>query len=167
MAEPMVDTPDDESPFPVAVAFSYLEIAELQDQLLEASTDLERLTGLLAHAVDQLLTGFGAAHARLESGAAAEAEALAACTTTPQGAPGVVALVEAIRGDLGDVVTALQFQDMASQLITHSVKRIRAVADLLGSQVMPEEGDTPKVELVTRHTPVAQREMDAGSVELF
>ncbi len=135
-------------------------VVDLQDQLLAASTDMERLVGLLDHAATQLLEEFAGARGHLEQvtvgsapgGADAQAQEI---------------LVAAMREHLSTAVTALQFHDMATQLIGHSVKRIRAVADFLGGRLMMDDGDSPDVEFVTRTCPVAQREMDAGSVELF
>lgn len=142
------------------VALAWPMLVDLQDQLLAASTDMERLTGLLDDAAGQLLSEFGAAQGHLERAQSAAPETPAADAARQQ-------LVYALREHLGTAVTALQFHDLATQLINHSVKRVRAVADFLGGQVMPEEGNPLPVEFVTRACPVAQREMDAGSVELF
>ena len=79
-------------------------------------------------------------------------------------------------------MTALQFQDMATQLIAHTHRRLRNCADRLAREVMGDVtgdvmgdvmGDDHKdgaavyddVEL--RPNPVTQDEVDAGSVELF
>jgi hypothetical protein len=135
-------------------------VVDLQDQLLAASTDMERLTGLLDDAAGQLLNEFGAAQGHLT-------RATAGLADPRQREASEQVLIDALRGHLGTAVTALQFHDMATQLIHHSVKRVRAVADYLGGQVMPEDGSGAAVEFVTRACPVAQRGVDAGSVELF
>ena len=69
----------------------------------------------------------------------------------------------------GVAVTALQFQDMASQLIIHTSKRLRSCADRLARETMgeDEEGEAVAEEAPLRPNPVTQDEMDAGSVELF
>ena len=66
-------------------------------------------------------------------------------------------------------VTALQFQDIASQLIAHTRKRLRHCADHLAAGAFDDEGDgaAPIDEAPLRPNPVTQDEMDAGSVELF
>jgi hypothetical protein len=66
-------------------------------------------------------------------------------------------------------VTALQFQDMASQLVSHTQRRLRNCADRLARDVMgdDEDGETVIEEAPLRPNPVTQDEMDAGSVELF
>lgn len=125
------------------------DVVELQDQLLEAATDLDRLAGLLEDAACQLTQRFSAADALL-GGAAADIE-----------------LAVGVRGELSAAVMALQFQDMATQIITHTVRRIRGVADFVGARMVDGEGESASVQLVRRHCPVAQRQIDAGSVELF
>ena len=148
-------------PREAAIELELPTVAELQDQLLAASTDLERLNGLLGDAAQQLLGGFGAAHAHLDAHMQRAAQDGASVTIEGEQALG------AVREQLQGAVMALQFQDMASQLISHAVRRVRGVADYLGSRVDTGEGDGPPVELVARACPVAQREMDAGSIELF
>ena len=71
--------------------------------------------------------------------------------------------------ELGGAVVALQFQDMASQLIQHSHRRLRSCVDQLARQTFDDDEDGPAVfeEAPLRPNPVTQDEMDAGSVELF
>jgi len=126
------------------------DVVELQDQLLEAATDLERLSLLLDDAAAQLMGRFSAADAQL-GGPAADND--------PR---------ESARRELAGAVTALQFQDMAAQILTHTVTRIRVVADFLGTHIDTEDGVVPApLQLVQRHCPVMQREVEAGSIELF
>ena len=73
-------------------------------------------------------------------------------------------------GQLAGAVTALQFQDMASQLIAHTHRRLRNCTDRLARDVMgddDEDGIAVIEEASLRPNPVTQDEMDAGSVELF
>ena len=143
-------TPD-EGP---AVQVPVMVAADLQDCLLMAVHDLHRLEGLLDHATDNLLARFGEANAAL----------------TDARVDGSAEL-RALRTALRSAVTELQFQDMATQLITHTRRVLQASAFRLAAQVMggeegedaaPTEGMAPD-----RPNPVAQREMAAGSVELF
>jgi hypothetical protein len=120
--------------------------ADMQDELLAAGTELERLERLLSDAVDQLLDRFGRAHALCGELADPRQPALAA--------------------ELRAAMTALQFQDMASQLISHSRRRLASVADCLGNVADGGE-DGAEVQWVGRACLVAQRAVDAGSVELF
>lgn len=102
-----------------------LAAADLQDHLMVASNDLERLQRLL----DDASTA------------------------------------------LGSAITALQFQDLATQLIAHTNQRLRSCVDRLGRDVFAGDEDDDDPGLVEqaplRPNPVTQDEMDAGSVELF
>ncbi len=127
-------------PLPVA--------AGLQDDLLAAGHDLERLQRLLADACTTLMANFCAADAHLAGLAPAQAAPL--------------------RADLHAAVVALQFQDMASQLIAHTTTRLRACADRIAAEALgDEDGEPVLVAPPLRPNPVTQDEMDAGSVELF
>lgn len=127
--------------------------AELQDHLMVASTDLERLQRLLDDASRTLLAHFTDATARIEVALAA----------------GEAVHVRQVHVTLGNAITALQFQDMASQLITHTSRRLRNCADRLARDAMgdDEEGETLVEAPPLRPNPVTQDEMDAGSIELF
>ncbi|PWW44474.1 hypothetical protein [Melaminivora alkalimesophila] len=135
-----------------AVQLPVLVAAELQDSLLMALHDLQRLEGLLNHATDNLLARFDEAQASL---------------ARPEGPAAPEALREALRG----AVTELQFHDMATQLIAHTSRVLQACAFSLASEVMgdsAEEAAAPVEGLAPgRPNPVTQSEMQAGSVELF
>lgn len=132
-------------------------MADLQDELLTAATDPARPQGLLAAAAAQLVARVAGADAALADVALAEG-------VEPGGAHALARARDALAGAL----VALQFQDLSAQLLTHAQSRIHAVADVLALRAMPgdEEAAAP-IELHARPCPVAQRQMDAGSVELF
>lgn len=136
-----------------------LVAADLQDHLLTATNDLDRLQRLLADASDSLMGHFYVANQHLgrllHDGAA-----------LPHIDTG--ALHEAMQS-LAGAVTALQFQDMASQLIAHTHRRLRACADQIACEAMGQdpEGDAVVEAAPLRPNPVTQDEMDAGSIELF
>jgi len=111
--------------------------AELYGQLTTARRDLDRLQALLADACNELLHHFSAA------------------TEAANAAP-------AAARHLAGAVTALQFQDLASQLIQHTSWRLRDCAE----QVAGSAADPARATL-TRGNPVDQAEMAGGSVELF
>jgi hypothetical protein len=77
--------------------------------------------------------------------------------------------LERARNHLACAVKALQFQDMASQLITHTSGRLRNCADRLARDafVGDEDGEAVVDEAPLRANPVTQSEMDTGFVELF
>lgn len=136
-----------------------LVAAELQDHLLTASNDLERLHRLLSDASEALMTHFYGANRQLN-------------VLLHQGAafPNLdTHVLHDAMSSLSSAVTALQFQDMASQLINHTHQRLRACADQLAREVMGQdpEGEAVVQEAPQRPNPVTQDEMDAGSVELF
>ncbi len=152
---PMSDQPipDAEPTFPLLLA------AELQDHLLSAGNDLDRLQRLLSDASEALMTSFYGANASL-NGLLHQAAALPHVDTH--------ALHDAMQ-NLAAAVTALQFQDMASQLIHHTHHRLRSCADQLAREAMggDDEDETIVEAPPARPNPVTQDEMDAGSVELF
>jgi hypothetical protein len=124
--------------------------AEVQDHLLTASNDLDRLHTLLADACDTLSASFFGANASVES-----------LRTHADG-------VQELTQHLGRAITALQFQDMASQLIAHTHQRLRNCADRLAADTFDtEDGDAVIETAPLRPNPVTQDEMDAGSIELF
>lgn len=138
------------------VRLPILEVVQLQDSLLGAVHDLQRLETLLAHASDALLQRFGDAHDFLASEAAdTEADALRA----------------QVRAALQAAVTELQFHDMASQLIAHTTKVLQVCAFRLAAETMEaEEGESAEPSVLrfpARPNPVTQSEMDAGSIDLF
>lgn len=128
-------------------------VAELQDSLLVVVHDLNRLDGLLAHTMENLLERFTSANANLADPALLASKEL-----------------DAVRSSLRAAVTELQFQDMASQLITHTSKILQGCAYRLAAESMGlDDGEAiPFVEEVPeRPNPVTQDEMQAGSIELF
>ena len=141
---------------------SLLVTAELQDHLMSASHDLDRLHTLLADACDTLMLRFKCASEQIH----ALMDEHRGDADSPQAAAAYRGLMQ----QLGGAVTALQFQDMASQLIIHTSKILQGCAYRLASESMgAEDGEAvPFVEEVPeRPNPVTQDEMDAGSVELF
>lgn len=133
-----------------------LAAVALQDDLNLVGNDLDRLQRLLCDACDTLLASFQAAHTGLD---AIDAGVPAAAQPA----------VSDVRDRLGNAVVALQFQDMASQLIAHAQRRLRSCADRIACDALPDDDDGPAaVEQAPPHpNPVTQDEMDAGSVELF
>jgi len=136
-----------------SVEMPVMLVAEVQDAILVVVHDLNRLDGLLAHTMENLMERFTAASANLANPALADTKEL-----------------DIVRSTLRAAVTELQFQDMASQLIVHTSKILQGCAYRLASESMgSEDGEAvPFVEEVPeRPNPVTQDEMDAGSVELF
>lgn len=139
------------SPLPMMAA------ATLQDHLMMASNDLDRLQGLLTQAHEALSRSF--------HGACEHVLALRDARDPVEGDGSYQALMQY----LGGAVTALQFEDLASQLIEHTNRRLRSCADQIARTAMGDDEDGPAVVLEppARPNPVTQDEMDAGSIELF
>lgn len=133
--------------------------ADLQDHLMVASNDLERLQRLLGDACEALLGHFYGATGELK-------QVLQRAAAAPQvDAPQLHAAMQHLAG----AITAMQFQDMASQLVEHTTKRLRNCADRLAADTFgdDEDGGTLVEAAPLRPNPVTQDEMDAGSIELF
>jgi hypothetical protein len=130
---------------------------DIQDNLMTATHDLERLQGLLSHACDELMQGFHGAAGNIQ-------ELVEAAQDTPS-----QELFDSVMQHLGGAITALQFQDMASQLIAHTNQRLRNCADRIARETMGDDEDGAAVveEAPLRPNPVTQDEMDAGSIDLF
>jgi hypothetical protein len=136
-------------PNPGNSAPALLAAAELQDHLMVVSNDLDRLRRLLDDASESLMNHFTQANDSLACGD-----------------------VQQAHRTIGGAITALQFQDMASQLIVHTSKRLRNCADRLARDAMGDDDDEGGGQAVIedaplRPNPVTQDEMDAGSIDLF
>ena len=133
--------------------------AELQDHLMTVTHDLERLQRLLDDAGEALSLHFYSA-SNIVSTVLRRDDALAASSK---------ASLSSVMDDIAGAITALQFQDMATQLIAHTSQRLRNCADQLARDTFGDDEDgEAMVEIAPlRPNPVTQDEMDAGSVELF
>ena len=151
---------DEPMPEPVLATLPLLAAAELQDSLIVATNDLNRLQRLLTDATEILMGHF--------YGASSEITLLSRLAAQHPELP--ESHLHATMGHLAGAVTALQFQDMASQLIDHTYRRLRNCVDQLARDVMggdDEDGEAVVQEAPLRPNPVTQDEIDVGSVELF
>lgn len=146
-------------PAPPPMALTVLAATELQDHLLVANNDLERLQRLLDDASQALMQHFTYASDHMDA-------ALVHLEASQQLEP---PRIREARQTLASAITALQFQDMATQLIAHTTKRLRNCADRLARDAMgdDEDGAAMVEDAPMRPNPVTQDEMDAGSIELF
>jgi hypothetical protein len=153
----MVDPADAPAP---GGAVPTLLAADLQDHLMTASNDLDRLQRLLADATTTLLQHF--------HGLSEQIERLRKQLDDPAKAFDAATLERAVQA-LGGAVIALQFQDMASQLINHTDKRLKSCADRLARDALSDDEDGTPLTMPAplRPNPVTQDEVDAGSIELF
>ncbi len=151
-------SPSDDAP-PMAPALSVLAATELQDHLLVANNDLERLQRILDDASQALMQHFTYASEHMDA-------ALVHLEASQQSEPPTI---REARLTLASAITALQFQDLATQLIAHTAHRLRNCADRLARDAMGDDEDGPALvdDAPMRPNPVTQDEMDAGSIELF
>ena len=138
-----------------APAMALAVAADLQDNLLTAASDLERLQTLLDDSHETLQSAFFGTLQVLQS--------------VREGAQLDVAVLDQGREQLLGAVKALQFQDMASQLIAHTGRCLHHCADRLARETFAGDGDdeAPAEQAPLRSNPVAQAEMNTGFVELF
>jgi hypothetical protein len=136
-----------------------LAAAELQDHLMTVTNDLERLQRLLDDAGEALSAHFYSASSHI-SALIKGVEGL----DTPDNAR-----LQQVMSDIAGAITALQFQDMATQLIAHTSQRLRNCADQLARDTFGDDEDGVTVVEIAplRPNPGTQDEMDAGSIELF
>jgi len=149
---------------------------ELAAETRSARAELEQLKELLSDAILRLVTSFSALYGLAERGQA----------TAPEG--GINA---DFAQQVNKAVTALQFQDMANQLVGHIDTRVAAIEQLTGSsakaptlapvlraQHMPQHEqrhaalDELGAAVIAAHgrrrdSPVAQARAAQGSAELF
>lgn len=141
------------------MSMSFLADVDLQDHLMVASNDLERLQGLIDDASQSLMAHFCGARQHIQQ---------ALCQTEALAQPDNSAIRDAMQ-TLGGAITSLQFQDLATQLIAHTKQRLRNCADRLARDILCDDEDDVGVvaDVPMGPNPVTQDEMDAGSVELF
>ncbi|GAA0757171.1 hypothetical protein GCM10009107_36500 [Ideonella azotifigens] len=124
-----------------------------------ASNDLERLQRLLDDASETLSGHFYGASSQLN-------DVMSALKALPD----LDGSMHVAMQNLAGAITALQFHDMATQLICHTQKRLRSCADRIARDAMGDE-DEDGMAIVEdgpgRPNPVTQDEMDAGSIDLF
>ena len=110
------------------------------------ASDLERLKLLIADAGDRLLASFSQV---IEISPRLEAQGNDR---------------EQLNQAIGSAVTALQFQDMCTQLTQHAQRRLTELEHALST--LTEEADESHL-MAMRQQPVRQDAMAAGSVDLF
>ncbi|WP_372656871.1 hypothetical protein [Hydrogenophaga sp.] len=122
-------------------------VSEIRDSILMSMTDLKRMESLLDHAAGNLLACFDSTSVALDN----------QFRTTPGD-------LSAVRQNLHQAVTELQFHDLASQLIAHTNHILQRCALSLSHT---DSGTPAPLSTPPRACPVTQSEMHAGSVELF
>lgn len=157
--------------------------------LTEVETDLLQTAILLSEAIEKLGSSFLAIHEAVTVQQNTIDLLLAGNPATPEIADKLKAMQQEIGQHVNAAVTGLQFQDMTSQLIGRTVRRVAGLRDVLGavgttgSDMLPETGTEDIVELLNNVNQVleaqsiklesglwkavAQTHMDSGDIELF
>ena len=157
--------------------------------LNEVETDLAQTSFLLGEAIEKLGASFMAIHAAISAQQALVDLLVASAAPAPE----IATRLQAMQGEIGRhvnaAVTGLQFQDMTSQLIDRTVKRVVGFRDVLGMlgatvEAAPPESETEEIvdllaninELLQEQSTrlesvswkaVSQTHMESGDIELF
>jgi hypothetical protein len=157
--------------------------------LAEVETDLQQTELLLEEAVDKLTSSFMAIHGAVGARQDAIDRLLAGATLAPEDAAQLAAMAGDVGTHVNTAITSMQFQDMTSQLIARTLKRVTGLRDFLGT--LDEHGaaigpDTGSDEIVERlgkvsmalaiqslelrsvlRKSVEQQHLESGDIELF
>lgn len=157
--------------------------------LTEVETDLLQTNFLLNEAIEKLAASFMAIHAAAQAQQEAVELLLSGAGTNPEVCTLLRAQQRAIGQHVNQAVTGLQFQDMTSQLISRTVRRVTGLREALAgvgvhaASIQPQSGvaevvaalgaiqalfeeESGKLEGALWKA-VRQTHMESGDVELF
>ena len=157
--------------------------------LTEVETDLIQTGLLLEEAIDKLTDSFMAIHGAVGSRQATIDLLLAGGTPSAEERARLGRMSTEVGEHVNSAITSMQFQDMTSQLIERTIKRVGGLREFLatlgahGADVAPESGSEEIVELLSRvsmalaiqslelrsvlRKAVNQQHMESGDIELF
>ena len=157
--------------------------------LTEVETDLIQTELLLEEAIDQLTSSFMAIHSAVSVRQESINLLLAGGTPSLEQRTQLERMAGEVGQHVNMAVTSMQFQDMTSQLIDRTLKRVTGLREFLGTlgahgaDVLPESGSEEIVELLGKvsmalaiqslelrsvlRKAVNQQHMDSGDIELF
>lgn len=160
-----------------------------QQHLVEVEADLLQTTYLLLAAVDKLSASFMAIHAAVSEQQQALAVVMSEHGLEMAQLPQLKAYEQKIANEVDIAVSALQFQDMTSQLLTRTIKRVNGLKGLLqelsahGDNVEPDQEHAEIASFLAQlsknlhagshalsgglRRSVDQQHMDSGEIELF
>lgn len=157
--------------------------------LTEVETDLVQTTFLLGEAIEKLGASFMAIHESV----CAQQEAVQTLLAGANATPALTEKLNVVQADItrhvNAAVTGLQFQDMTSQLVGRTIKRINGLRDVLASlgegssEMMPDAGIEETIATLEAMSKmledqsaklesglwkaVHQTHMESGDIELF
>jgi hypothetical protein len=157
--------------------------------LNEVETDLVQTNLLLEEAIDKLTASFMAIHRSVDARQQDIDRLLAGAALSADDRARLAGLAGEVAAHVNAAVTSLQFQDMTSQLLDRTLRRVTGLRDFLatlsahGDDIVPESGGEEIVEglgkvsmalavqsLALRsmlRKSVEQRHLESGDVELF
>ena len=157
--------------------------------LTEVETDLIQTELLLEEAIEKLTSNFMAIHNAVAAQQETIALLLAGGTPAPEAVASLAAMQDEVGAHVNAAITGMQFQDMTSQLIDRTIKRVTGLREFLGTlgahgaDLVPESGSEEIVELLSKvsmalaiqslelrsvlRKAVNQKHMESGDIELF
>lgn len=157
--------------------------------LTEVETDLVQTGFLLEEAIVKLSHNFMAIHAAVTAQQQTIALLLAGGTPTEEDAAKLLAMPDEIGGYVNAAITSMQFQDMTSQLIDRTLRRVTGLREFLstlsshGAEMLPESDNDEIVALLGKvsmalaiqslelrsmlRKAVSQQHLESGDIELF
>jgi hypothetical protein len=157
--------------------------------LSEVETDLLQTELLLEEAVDKLTHSFMAIHSAVGARQDAINRLLAGAAPSAQDCAQLSGMSGEIGQHVNTAITSMQFQDMTSQLIERTLKRVTGLREFLGTlgahgdDILPESGSEEIVDRLGKvsmalaiqslelrsvlRKAVNQRHLESGDIELF
>lgn len=157
--------------------------------LVEVEADLIQTTLLLGEAIEKLGASFMAIHAAVYTQQGIIESLLAGDAPTPENIAHLKKLHEEIGLHVNAAVTGMQFQDMTSQLIDRTMRRVTGLREFLGTLgangagMLPESDNEAIVTMLSSinmalaiqslelknvlRKAVSQKHLESGDIELF
>ena len=157
--------------------------------LTEVETDLMQTGILLEEAIEKLSFNFMAIHAAVSAQQDTITLLLEGGVPPAEQREKLLALQDEVGGYVNAAITSMQFQDMTSQLIDRTLKRVTGLRECLGTlgshgaEMLPESDNEEIVALLGRvsmalaiqslelrsvlRKAVSQQHLESGDIELF
>lgn len=157
--------------------------------LTEVETDIRQTELLLTEAIDKLVGNFMAIHAAVCAQQETVDLLIAGGTPSAENAARLAAMPAEIGSHVNAAVTSMQFQDMTSQLLDRTLKRVTGLRDFMstlgthGAEMLPESDNEEIVAMLGKismalaiqslelrsllRKAVSQRHLESGDVDLF
>ncbi len=157
--------------------------------LTEVETDLIQTELLLEEAIEKLTSSFMAIHSTVSAQQETIDLLLAGGTPSAESSASLTGMSGEIGSHVNAAITSMQFQDMTSQLIDRTLKRVTGLREFLGTlgahgaDLLPESDNDEIVELLGKvsmalaiqslelrsvlRKAVNQQHLESGDIELF